>query len=114
MGVGAAAFATIASQTVSAVLAFAKLMRSQEEWAVRWREVRFDGPSLKAVIVQGLPSGVQNSVISLANVIVQSNINSFGAQRHGGLRRVQQGGGLRLPAGDLLLPWRWRPSSART
>ena len=83
-GVGAAAFATIASQTVSAILAFAKLMRSQEAWAVRWREVRFDGPSLKAVIVQGLPSGVQNSVISIANVIVQSNINSFGAQAMAG------------------------------
>ena len=83
-GVGAAAFATIASQTVSAILAFAKLMCSQEEWAVRWREVRFDGPSLKAVIVQGLPSGVQNSVISIANVIVQSNINSFGAQAMAG------------------------------
>ena len=84
MGVGAAAFATIASQTVSAVLAFSKLIRSKEEWAVRPREVRFDGPSLKAVIVQGLPSGIQNSVISLANVIVQSNINSFGANAMAG------------------------------
>ena len=69
----------ILCQTVSAVLAFSKLIRSKEEWAVRPREVRFDGPSLKAVIVQGLPSGIQNSVISLANVIVQANINSFGA-----------------------------------
>ena len=84
MGVGAAAFATIASQTVSAVLAFSKLIRSKEEWAVRPREVCFDGPSLKAVIVQGLPSGIQNSVISLANVIVQSNINSFGANAMAG------------------------------
>ena len=84
MGVGAAAFATIASQTVSAVLAFAKLTRSQEAWAVHWSEVKFDGPSLKAVIVQGLPSGIQNSVISLANVIVQSNINSFGANAMAG------------------------------
>ena len=84
MGVAAAAFATIASQTVSAVLAFAKLTRSQEAWAVHWREVKFDGPSLKAVIVQGLPSGIQNSVISIANVIVQSNINSFGAQAMAG------------------------------
>ena len=84
MGVGAAAFATVASQTVSAVLAFSKLIRSKEEWAVRPREVRFDGPSLKAVIVQGLPSGIQNSVISLANVIVQSNINSFGANAMAG------------------------------
>lgn len=84
MGVAAAAFATIASQTVSAVLAFAKLTRSQEAWAVHWSEVEFDGPSLKAVIVQGLPSGIQNSVISIANVIVQSNINSFGAQAMAG------------------------------
>ena len=84
MGVAAAAFATIASQTVSAVLAFAKLTRSQEAWAVHWNEVKFDGPSLKAVIVQGLPSGIQNSVISIANVIVQSNINSFGAQAMAG------------------------------
>ena len=72
------------SQTVSAVLAFAKLTRSQETWAVHWSEVKFDGPSLKAVIVQGLPSGIQNSVISIANVIVQSNINSFGAQAMAG------------------------------
>ena len=84
MGVGAAAFATIASQTVSAILAFAKLTRSKEEWAVHWSEVRFDAPSLKAVVVQGLPSGIQNSVISIANVIVQSNINSFGAQAMAG------------------------------
>ena len=84
MGVAAAAFATIASQTVSAVLAFAKLTRSQEAWAVHWSEVKFDSPSLKAVIVQGLPSGIQNSVISIANVIVQSNINSFGAQAMAG------------------------------
>ena len=68
----------------SAVLAFAKLTRSQETWAVHWSEVKFDGPSLKAVIVQGLPSGIQNSVISIANVIVQSNINSFGAQAMAG------------------------------
>ena len=44
-----------------------------------WRKVRFDGPMLHGVILQGLPSGIQNSVISLANVIVQANINSFGA-----------------------------------
>ena len=78
-GVAAAAFATIISQSVSAILAFSKLMRSKEAWAVSWRKVRFDGPMLHGVILQGLPSGIQNSVISLANVIVQANINSFGA-----------------------------------
>ena len=84
LGVAAAAFATIVSQTVSAVLAFSKLMRTKEEWAVRPQEIRFNGPALKAVVVQGLPSGIQNSVISLANVIVQSNINSFGANAMAG------------------------------
>ena len=84
MGVGSAAFATILSQMLSAFLAFRKLGRAQGGYAVRWRQVRFDGPTLRAVVAQGLPSGVQNSVISLANVIVQANINAFGAQAMAG------------------------------
>ena len=84
MGVGSAAFATILSQILSAVLAFRKLGKATGAYAVRWRQVRFDGPTLRAVVAQGLPSGVQNSVISLANVIVQANINAFGAQAMAG------------------------------
>lgn len=84
MGVGAAALATILSQTVSAVLAFRRLSLTPEAYGVRWRQVRFHGPTLRAVVIQGVPSGVQNSVISLANVIVQANINSFGAQAMAG------------------------------
>ena len=42
------------------------------------------GPTLRAVIRQGVPSGVQNSVISLANVVVQASINSFGSQAMAG------------------------------
>ena len=84
MGVGSAALATILSQTLSATLAFRKLCRSKEAYGVRWRQVRFHGPTLRAVVVQGVPSGIQNSVISLANVIVQANINSFGAQAMAG------------------------------
>ncbi len=84
MGVGSAAFATIISQIVSAFLAFRKLSRATGAYAIHWREVRFDGPTLRAVVAQGLPSGVQNSVISLANVIVQANINAFGSQAMAG------------------------------
>ena len=45
-----------------------------------WRSGRsgFTGPMLSEIIRFGLPSGVQNSVIAFANVIVQSQINSFG------------------------------------
>ena len=84
MGVGGAALATILSQTVSAVLALRKLMLTPEAYGVRWREVRFHPATLRAVVAQGVPSGVQNSVISIANVIVQANINAFGAQAMAG------------------------------
>ena len=83
-GVGAAALATIISQAASAFLAFRKLTLTTEDYGVRWKQVRFHGATLRAVVAQGVPSGVQNSVISLANVIVQANINSFGAQAMAG------------------------------
>ncbi|MEE0800883.1 MAG: MATE family efflux transporter [Gemmiger sp.] len=83
-GVGGAALATIMSQAVSAALCFRRLGRAPEAWGVRWRQVRFDLPMLRAVIAQGVPSGVQSSVVSLANVIVQANINTFGASAMAG------------------------------
>lgn len=84
MGVGGAALATILSQTVSALLAFRKLTLTREAYGVHWREVRFHPATLRAVVAQGVPSGVQNSVISIANVIVQANINAFGANAMAG------------------------------
>ena len=42
-------------------------------------EIRFDLPMLRQIVSNGLPAGIQNSIISLANVVVQSNINAFGA-----------------------------------
>ncbi len=84
MGVGSAALATILSQALSAVMAFRKLGKETSAFGVRWREVRFHGPTLRAIVAQGVPSGVQNSVISLANVVVQASINSFGSQAMAG------------------------------
>lgn len=83
-GVGAAALATIIAQGVSAVLAFRRLMTNQGEYRVQPRLVRYDRPMLKQILAVGLPSGLQNSIISLANVIVQSNINAFGANAMAG------------------------------
>lgn len=79
LGVAGAALATIFSQVMSAFLCFRRLSRTQACYRVCWRQVRFDLPMLRQVVTLGIPSGVQNSVISLANVIVQSNINAFGA-----------------------------------
>lgn len=77
-GVGAAALATVLSQIVSALLCLHHLMKAPETFRVRLRKIRFDFPMLKQVIANGLPAGVQNSIISLANVVVQANINYFG------------------------------------
>ena len=84
-GVGSAALATILSQILSAGLALGKLTRVRgRSYQIRWRRVRFEGPMLKQVVALGVPSGVQNSVISLANVIVQANINVFGSSAMAG------------------------------
>lgn len=77
-GVGAAAFATILSQFVSAFLCLIQLMRSPEEYRVTLKKIRFNLEMLRQIIANGLPAGFQNSVIALANVVVQSNINQFG------------------------------------
>lgn len=78
-GVGAAAFATILSQFISAFLCLFRLIfKSPEDYQVSLRLIRFDLPMLRQIIANGLPAGFQNSIIALANVVVQSNINKFG------------------------------------
>lgn len=77
-GVGGAALATVISQFLSCFLCLNKLSKSPQEYRVSFRDIRFDKPVLRLIISNGLPAGCQNSIISFANVIVQSNINSFG------------------------------------
>ena len=78
LGVGSAALTTI-SQGVSAVLCFIRLVRVREPYRLEVRAIRFDMSCLKSIIHFGLPSGIQNSVIGIANLVVQANINSFGS-----------------------------------
>ena len=78
-GVGSAAIATTVSQGVSAALCCIRLMRVKEAYQLKLRDIRFNFSALKSIIRFGLPSGIQNSVISIANVVVQTNINAFGA-----------------------------------
>ena len=77
-GVGSAALATTISQGVSAMLCCIHLLRVDGPYKLNLKEVRFHGESMRTIIRFGLPSGIQNSVISFANLVVQTNINSFG------------------------------------
>ncbi|MBQ7011657.1 MAG: MATE family efflux transporter [Clostridia bacterium] len=76
-GIASAAAATVISQFISASLALRRLMTVNDSCRVNPREIRFDIPILKSIVRLGLPSGVQNSVIGFANVMVQKNINIF-------------------------------------
>lgn len=78
MGVASAALATIISQVISCILCVIHLMKAPIEYRLIIKNIRFDYSMLKQVISQGLPTGLQNSIISFANVVVQSHINSFG------------------------------------
>lgn len=77
-GVWAAAVATVISQAASVVLCMIHLLRRKDAFRVSVRRIRFHWDMLGEIVRYGLPSGVQNSVIALANVIVLSQINSFG------------------------------------
>jgi len=76
-GVGGAAIATVISQFVSAILGFVKLTKVHGVHKVYIRKISINFSMLKNLLKMGLPTGIQNSVIAFANVIVQSNINSF-------------------------------------
>ena len=84
LGVGGAALATIIAQFVSVCLCLARLLRVRTEYQVRIRELRMNWKILKMIIQYGLPSGVSNSIIAFANVVVQSNINAFGSMAMAG------------------------------
>ncbi len=77
-GVWSAALATAISQMISVLLCMYRLFHYQTSYQLKLRQLRANFPMLREIIHYGLPSGVQNSIIAFANVIVQTNINSFG------------------------------------
>lgn len=77
-GVWSAALATTISQFVSMVLCLYRLFRYPTVYQLKLRELKPDWRMMKEIIRYGLPSGLQNSIIGFANVIVQTNINAFG------------------------------------
>ena len=79
MGVAGAAIATDISQLVSCALALRFLMRVQDDYRVTAREIRVHGKMAVRIIKVGLPTGIQNMVISLSNILVQASVNGYGA-----------------------------------
>ena len=91
-GVAGAAGATVISQVLSAVLCARRLMRLDGACRLDLKKIRFDRIQLRLVMNQGIPTGLQNSIIAIANVVVQSNINTFGDDMmagHGAYSKVE-------------------------
>ena len=79
MGVAGAAIATDISQLVSCVLSLRFLMKVDADYKVELSAIRPDQRMTSRIIRIGLPTGIQNMVISFSNVLVQSSVNSYGA-----------------------------------
>ena len=78
MGVVGVALATDISQFLSCVFIIGYLLKTNEVYKLKICEIRFHGNLVSKIIKIGLPTGIQNIVIALSNVIIQSGINSFG------------------------------------
>lgn len=74
--VAGVAIATVLSQCVSCVLTVRCLMKTLE---LRKKDLRFNGPLLKQILRIGLPAGIQGSLFSVSNFLIQGSVNSFGA-----------------------------------
>ncbi len=78
-GVEGAAGATLISQAVSALMVCFVLFRTREPYHIRLKELKFDPVIGRNMIALGIPAGLQQGIIPLSNVIVQSYINRFGS-----------------------------------
>ena len=79
MDVAGVAIATVASQVVSRVLVLLCLFRTRGAIQLNLHECRIDRRSLREIIRIGLPAGLQGSLFSVSNVLIQSSVNSFGS-----------------------------------
>lgn len=78
IGVAGVAIATSISQIISAILTIVVLVKSKDVYTVKINKIKFHKIQFYKIIKLGLPSGLQNSIVCFSNVIVQTNINSFG------------------------------------
>ena len=78
MGVEGAALATVVSQAVACVFIIRYLLTTEGEYRVQLKDIRPERTTIGEMLRIGLPTGLQNTLMSLSNVVIQSAINSFG------------------------------------
>ena len=77
-GVAGVAVATVAAQVLNTALLTVRLMRGGEVYRLRLRDLRLKGVYLRNMLRLGIPSGLQSSMYSVSNMIIQVAVNSLG------------------------------------
>lgn len=78
MTVNGVAIATVISNVVSSAILFIKLIKSEHTIKIEFSKLKIDGKILLQIIKIGLPAGIQGAVFAVANIVIQSAINSLG------------------------------------
>lgn len=78
MGVIGVAVATALSQVISALMVTVTLLKTEDSYRLYMKEIRFSPELLHKIIRIGLPAGIQSTMYSASNLIIQSSINVFG------------------------------------
>ncbi len=78
-GIEGAAYATIISQMISAILVLILLTRTDQIYKLVWRDLRIHLNIVRQIVAVGLPAGIQSVITAFSNVFVQSYVNHFGS-----------------------------------
>lgn len=89
-GIAGAAIATVAAQSLSAVLVLVVLTRSSGCYRIQWRGMRMQRGILRNIFVVGVPSALQLGITSFSNVFVQSYVNRFASSCMAGWAAYQK------------------------
>ena len=79
LGVAGVAIATVVSEYLSAALILWYLMKKNEILKLEVSKLKIEPNILKKIIAIGFPAGLQGTIFSLSNVVIQSAVNSFGS-----------------------------------
>lgn len=80
MGVEGVAFATVICQLMSAVIVMFILLRTHEVYGVKIKDIHFSGHILREMLRIGFPAGIQSSLYTISNLIIQTKFNLFGTK----------------------------------
>ncbi len=90
MSVDGVAYATIISNIIVSILSFITLLKNKNTILLNFKEIKFDKQELKEILLIGIPTGLQSSLYSLANVVITSVVNSFGEAATTGISIANQ------------------------